>query len=57
VKTLRSTIATLFQRQISDEAVYGLINEMANKGYLRVSAPTSLMGKFVAKVSAVCRLI
>jgi hypothetical protein len=36
VKTLRRTITRLFQKQISDEAVHGLINEMAKKGYLRV---------------------
>ena len=37
LKTLRSTIATLFQRQISDKEVTALINEMADKRYLTVS--------------------
>jgi len=37
VKTLGSTIATLFQRQLSDKEVTGLINEMADKRYLTVS--------------------
>jgi len=37
VKALGSTIAALFQRQISDKEVSGLINEMANRGYLSVS--------------------
>lgn len=37
LKTLGSTIAALFQRQLSDDEVSGLINEMSNKGYLSVS--------------------
>jgi hypothetical protein len=37
LKTLGGTIATLFQRQLSDHEVSGLINEMAKKGYLSVS--------------------
>jgi PIN domain-containing protein len=37
VKALGSTIAALFQRQLSDKEVSILINEMANKGYLTVS--------------------
>ena len=37
VKTLASTIATLFERQLSDREVSALINEMANKGYLSIS--------------------
>ncbi len=45
MKTLRGTITTLFQRQISDEAVYNLINEMAKKGYLRVSGTNVTYGQ------------
>ena len=37
VKALGSTIAALFQKQLSDKEVTGLINKMANKGYLTVS--------------------
>jgi len=37
LKALVSTIATLFQKQLSDQEVTGLINKMATKGYLTVS--------------------
>ena len=37
IKTLGSTIGVLFQKQLSDQEVTGLINKMANKGYLTVS--------------------
>lgn len=37
VKTLGSTIAALFQKQLSDKEINGLINKMATKGYLTVS--------------------
>jgi len=37
LKALGSTIAALFQKQLSDKEVTGLINTMANKGYLTVS--------------------
>jgi PIN domain len=37
VKALGSTIAALFQRQLSDKEVSGLINQMAKNGYLIVS--------------------
>jgi hypothetical protein len=37
VKTLGSTIAALFQKQLSDEEVSSLINELATKGYVTVS--------------------
>lgn len=37
IKALGSTIAVLFQKQLSDQEVTGLINKMANKGYLTVS--------------------
>jgi len=37
VKRLGGTIAMLFQRQLSDKEVSGLINEMTKKGYLTVS--------------------
>ena len=37
VKTLASTIAALFQKQISEEEVSGLINELSSKGYVTVS--------------------
>lgn len=37
VKALGSTIAALFQKQLSDKEVTGLINKMPNKGYLTVS--------------------
>lgn len=37
VKTLASTIAALFQKQLSDQEVSGLINELATKGYISVS--------------------
>ena len=37
VKALSSMIAMLFQRQLSDEEIADLINQMANKAYLTVS--------------------
>jgi len=37
LKALGSTITVLFQKQLSDQEVTGLINKMANKGYLTVS--------------------
>ena len=37
VKALGSTIAALFQKQLSDKEVTGLINKMANKGYFTVT--------------------
>ena len=37
VKTLGSTIAALFQKQLSEYEVFGLIDELATKGYLTVS--------------------
>jgi hypothetical protein len=37
VKALGSTIAALFQKQLSDHEVSGLINKMAKSGYLTVS--------------------
>jgi len=36
VKALGRMIAALFQRQISDKEISGLINKMANKGYLTI---------------------
>jgi PIN domain len=37
VKTLGSTIAAIFQKQLSENEVSGLIDELATKGYLTVS--------------------
>jgi hypothetical protein len=37
VKTLGSTIAALFQKQLSDKEVSGLISELATTGYVTVS--------------------
>jgi len=37
VETLTSTIAALFQKQLSDKEVSGLINELSTKGYVTVS--------------------
>jgi len=37
VKTLGSTIAALFQKQLSDKEISGLIHELAIKGYVTVS--------------------
>lgn len=37
IKTLASTIAALFQKQLSDKEVSSLINELATKGYVTVS--------------------
>ena len=37
VKTLGSTIATLFQKQLSDQEVSGLIHQLTIKGYVSVS--------------------
>ena len=37
VKALGSTISALFQRQLSDKEVSGLIKELVNKRYLTVS--------------------
>lgn len=37
VKTLASTIDSLFQKRLSDQEVSGLINELAIKGYVTVS--------------------
>jgi len=37
IKALGSMIAAHFQKQLSDKEISGLINKMANKGYLTVS--------------------
>jgi PIN domain-containing protein len=37
VKTLASTIAALFQKQLSEKDVSGLIDELATRGYITVS--------------------
>ena len=39
VKTLGSTIAALFQKQISDKEVSDLISELATRDYITVSGP------------------
>lgn len=37
VKTLASTIATVFHKQLSDEEISGLIDQLTTRGYLTVS--------------------
>ena len=39
VKTLGSTIAALFKKQISDKEVSDLIGELATRDYITVSGP------------------
>lgn len=47
VKTLGSMIARLFQKQLSDQEVSGLINAMANKGHLIISGDKVTYAPFI----------